>query len=158
MTTYTKIEFFWDFFKTIAPEIINNPEDLKLITRLDEEVNKLGEVSWEYGPNQDDGFYFSLSPNFRFDLIPYTDFIISLSPVIPEWKFISGKPQKLENIEEFTFVNDDGSETLVNTKNWHAVAYKFKDDTYDIDFILDTNLDTETSYLALNTAMSNTFF
>jgi hypothetical protein len=122
---------------------------------LDEEVYKLGEVDWEYGPNGDNGFYFSLSPNLRFDLIAFTDFAVSLSPNIPKWKFVSGKPQKPGLIEEFSFINNDGTKTIVNTKNWYAVVYEFKDNTYDIDFILSTNLDMQTSYLALDIAMVN---
>jgi hypothetical protein len=149
-----KINNFWLFFKTVASEILNNPENLKLITRIDNEVSKLGEISWEYGPTTD-GFYFCLSPNFRFDLIPYTEFAISLAPSLPNWKFVSGKPQKLNCIEEFVFINDDGKENILSTKNWYAVLYKFKDGTYDIDFILDTNFDEKTSYLALDTAMTN---
>lgn len=149
-----KINNFWLFFKTVASEILNNPEDLELINRLDDEVSKLGEISWEYGP-ANDGFYFCLSPNFRFDLIPYTEFAISLSPSLPSWEFVSGKPKKLDSIEEFSLVDEDGTENIINTKNWCAVVYKFKDATYDIDFILDGNLDEKVGYLALDTAMSN---
>lgn len=150
-----KISAFWLFFEAIAAEISNNPEDIELIARIDQEVSKLGEISWEYGSDGDDDFYFSLSPNFRFELIAYTDFIVSLSPNISRWRFISGKPQKLELIEEFAFINEDGTEIPINTKNWYVISYKFEDGTYDIDVILDTNLDIETNCLALKTAMIN---
>lgn len=149
-----EIEKFWMFFKTIASEILDDPENAELIARLDAEVDGLGEFSWEYGPT-DDGLYFCLSPNFRFDLIPDTEFAISLAPTIPNWKFVSGKPQKLEAVQTFTFLNEDGTETLVNTENWYAILYKFKDNTFDIDFMLDTHLDKKLSYLALHTAMVN---
>jgi hypothetical protein len=150
------INKFWQFFETIAPQILDNPEDLELINSLDKEVDKLGKISWEYGALNDDcDLYFCLSPNFKFDLIPFVEFAISLSPHLPNWEFISGKPQKLKCVEEFTFINDDETESIISTKNWYAVAYQFKDDTYDIDFVLDTSLDEETSYLALDTAMIN---
>ena len=149
-----KINRFWVFFEEIASEILAKTEDEKIIATIDDEVSKLGNITWEYGPLEND-YYFCLSPNFKFDLIPYTDYAISLSPNLNGWRFLSGKPQKLDATDEICFLETDGSEISVSTKNWRAVTYKFKDGTYDIDFLIDMNSDEDTKYLALNLAMVN---
>lgn len=152
--TINNINQFWVFFEEISKRLLIDPENFELIEMLEGKVNQLLGLGWEYGPSNN-GLYFCLSPNNDYNLIDYTRFAISLAPDLLDWKFVVGKPQKVEEIDEFILYNDDGTETRVITTAWRAVVYKFKDGTYDIDILIDESLDVESKDIALDIALTN---
>lgn len=154
LETMKAIDNFWTFFEVIADQLTKEPENLELISILDDKVVQTLGLDWEIGPT-DEGLYFCLSPKLDDELIDKVKLTISRAPSISNWDFIVGKPKKLELIEEFVILDDDESEINISTRGWRVIVYKYKDSTCDIDVLMDNALNKDLQYIALDIALTN---
>ncbi|MEL6625438.1 MAG: hypothetical protein AAFQ83_17545 [Bacteroidota bacterium] len=151
-----KARLFWERFSLLSEDLLSNPESSELIRRLDRLVQELGDFDWEYGPSAVAEFYFSISPNFRVDLIQDVNEIVAVAPRIINWELIAGRPRKREILNEFVITNIYGEDLEVNAKDWMCILYKFKNQTYDLDVQINgLHVDEETQYQAVEIHISN---
>jgi len=152
---YSKVVEFWKWFKSIANELISNPNNSDLLNKLDEFVLSIGPFDWEIGPMDKSLKFLAISPNLNEDFLSITRQIISLAPECEGWIFLPAKPAKgLQEV--FKMYNESGKLITVDTSQWQYVLYKFDDGTFDMDIKgceIEGNLDY--SYLAVDIGLTN---
>lgn len=155
MVTNKEIQTFWEEFKAISTDLIRSPNDKNLIKEINASIMKLGNLDWEYGPfNDKNRFYFCLSPNFNAKNIPVIEQIITAAPKIERWKFLAYKPKK-EWVGRWKMEGNNDRILTIDSTNWKAVAYKFPDNTYDIDVKLDSWNYEEDASIAVDILLVN---
>jgi hypothetical protein len=152
--TKDAIQEFWIWFESIASDLLAYPTNKNLIKKIDEHVYRLGRYDWEVGPWNDGLYYFAISPNLDIEKATTARRIIEMAPICKGWHFLSSKPPKAwTGIWKMT--NETGDEILIDSNDWKYVLYRFNDDTFDIDIVIDSikgNLDTQ--YLAADIALT----
>ena len=150
------IHSFWNEVNSFSKEIILMPDDDVLIKKVDAAVRSLGDYDWEYGPADEHLYYFALSPNFKVELLPEIDYIVYLAPAIDGWEIVSCKPQKSELLEEFEIQNEGDAPSLIDTKGWECIIYKYPDQTIELDIrINNIEASDDIKYLAVDIHLSN---
>jgi len=127
-----KINKFWDWFKTISDDLLDHENNQTLIYQLDDWVNRLGAVSWEIGPWENDCQFFALSPNLDPDMLTFTQQAIALAPACKGWHFLPSKPPKEWN-GIWQMRNERDIQITVDTEAWQYILYQFDDGVFSID-------------------------
>lgn len=150
-----KVNAFWEELPPLLTKVLGDPENPFLIDHIDAVVRKFWSFDWEYGPSKVKRFYFCLSPGWQEKYIEEIDDIILSAPKLEGWEFKTCKPRK-EEILSFFILNERKEEILIQTQKWKCVMYRFKDQTVDLDVMVDEiNGDSDTQYYALNIHLTN---
>jgi hypothetical protein len=150
-----EITTFWKEMSPLLTKVLGDPENAGLISQIDTVVKEFSDYDWEYGPSKVKQFYFCLSPSWQEKYIEEIDDIISNAPNLEGWEFKSCKPRK-EEILSFFILNESKVEILIQTQKWKCVMYRFKDQTVDLEVMVDeVSGDSDTQYYALNIHLTN---
>jgi hypothetical protein len=150
-----KVIRFWEWFKSIADDLLLDPTNSSLISQIDYRVSQLGHFDWEIGPFYEGIFYFAISPNLNIDRLAITRQIVDLSPKCRGWDFLSSKPPKKNWRGIWMMNNDFGKEISINSNNWEYILYQFEDKDFDMDIMIDDiDENLETCYLAIDIALT----
>lgn len=146
---------FWKEISPLLTKVLGDPENAGFINQIDTVVKEFAGYDWEYGPSKVKRFYFCLSPGWQEKYIEEIDEIILNAPKLEGWEFMSCKPRK-EEILSFLILNERQEEILIQTQEWKCVMYRFKDQTVDLDVMVDeVNGDSDTQNYALNIHLTN---
>jgi hypothetical protein len=148
------VQKFWVWFESIASHLLENPTSPHLVNKLDENVHKLGGYDWEIGPWNDGLNYFAISPNLDIQKVAGAKQVIEIAPTCEGWHFLSSKPPKAW-MGIWKMTNETGNEIIVDSNDWKYILYKFDDDTFDIDILINNikgNVDTQ--YFAADIALT----
>lgn len=129
------INSFWDRIISILRSIDHTEPNIRKIREIDDEVSRLDDISWEYGPYDDNIFYFALSPDFDENKIDRVRTIINLAPKVPNWIFMAGKPAK-KNCSSKVSIVSNTYEQIFDTSEWRCILYKFQDKTFEMDIYI----------------------
>ena len=105
--------------------------------QVDAAIDGLGRFDWEIGPYRDENYYFAISPNLDTHKLETTKEFIKYAPICAGWTFLPSKPIKNDWKGIWKMHNEDEKEILVDSNNWRYVLYKFEDETFDMDIIID---------------------
>lgn len=132
-----KITEFWSWFKSIAADLKRNPTSPNLVSQVNAAIDRLGRFDWEVGPYRDEHYYFAISPNLDLSKLDTTKEFMKYAPVCAGWVFLPSKPVKSDWKGIWKMLNENGKEIFVDSKNWRYILYKFEDETFDMDIIID---------------------
>lgn len=126
-----EINEFWTWIK----ENINFLEPKKLtdevIDHLDDELQKLGDFSWEIGfDNRVNKYFLTISPEGDPELFEVSKAILNQAPIIDDWIFYSAKPPKQWKLIFNLLIDEE--KVQFNANEWDYVLYKYPDNVYDI--------------------------
>jgi hypothetical protein len=130
---------FWRWFvkneSRIQQCILNNDakEQEKIVYSLNEYVLGFGAFSWDIGQNDEDQWFFTISPNLNIELLETSKSVIELAPDHLNWHFHSSKPTKtwsyqLEVYDELLDVFQ------VDTSRWYYNAFEEEDGSIELVF------------------------
>ncbi|MGN6293497.1 MAG: hypothetical protein ACTHMV_12205 [Chitinophagaceae bacterium] len=135
-----KYKQFWSWFvqnKALFESLEISDQSVELI---DEEINVLGDFTWEIGPGQLKSFSLTISPGGDRTLLPITKKIISYAPSLNDWEFCYAKPVK--EWENYFDVMLGEKEIGIDISKWEYVLFKYDKGIYDIQIkLIDTPAD-----------------
>lgn len=152
-----KLENFWRWFVQNEYLIKNAIEQESAIdqTYIVDQLNNLilefGRLTWDIGMDEQNNWFFTISPNGNQDLVELTEHIIEAAPSHLDWNYYAGKPQK--NWERtFSLYNNEMEVVEIDANPWYYVAFLEADGT--VELIIEANntqhLDPETLEIAGN--------
>jgi len=146
---------FWEWFQSISDDLMLNPTRPDLIYQIDNRVSDFNQLDWEIGPWGNDKYYFAISPNLDSSKLEFTREFVKYAPKCPGWFFLPSKPEKSDWKGIWKMVNEKGTEILVDSSHWRYILYKFEDETFDMDIVIDDiNGDDNTINLAVDIALT----
>ena len=115
----------------------DSKEQEKIVHDLNEFVLGFGAFSWDIGQNEDDQWFFTISPNLDGELLEISKSIIELAPDHLNWFFYSSKPTKkwdyqLEVFDELLDV------FTVDASKWCYNAFEEEDGSIELVFEIGT--------------------
>jgi len=141
---------FWEWFKSISNDLLAYPTRADLVYQIDNRVSRLGHFDWEIGPWTADTYFFAISPGLDIKKFKLTSELVKYAPVCVGWNFLPSKPPKSDWLGIWKMKNELGQEILVDSNNWKYILYKFEDETFDMDIMIDN---VEGDENTLNTAV-----
>jgi hypothetical protein len=152
-----KLELLWRWFvqneylikNAIEQEL--SIEQEYLIDQLNNLILEFGRLTWDIGMDEQNNWFFTISPNGNQDLVELTEHIIEAAPRHLDWIFYAGKPQK--NWERtFSLYDHEMDVVEIDANSWYYVAFLEADGT--VELIIEANnikhLDPETIEIAGN--------
>jgi hypothetical protein len=128
----SRIEEFWDWFRSVAATLAANVEAPKLVEELDSRVDNLDpKLSWEIGPGLSEPWQLVISPNLNQDLREEARTIVSYAPSIDGWQFHSAKPPK-EWDYTLELETEDGGLVRLDASTWTFVLLRYPDGTHEV--------------------------
>lgn len=152
-----KIMAFWQWFvkneSTIKNCIENDIETDRefVVEQLNNHILGVGTLSWDIGLNDENSWFFTVSPNGDRDLFKLSLEIMSYAPEHMDWVFNASKPAK--NWDRFFNINDQNLDPqFVDASSWNYVAFEAEDGKAELIFEAAniTHLDDETAHDAAN--------
>lgn len=114
----------------------DSKEQEKIIHALNEFILGFGALSWDIGQNDNDQWFFTISPNLDGELLKISKAVIELAPDHLNWLFYSSKPAKIWNYQ--LEVYDELLDVFtVDTSTWHYNA--FEEDDGSVELVLEIN-------------------
>ena len=115
----------------------DSKEQEKIVHALNELVLGFGAFSWDIGQNEDNQWFFTISPNLDGELLKISTAVIELVPDHLNWFFYSSKPTKkwdyqLEVFDELLDV------FTVDTSKWYYNAFEEEDGSIELVFEINT--------------------
>ncbi|BEP33261.1 hypothetical protein GmRootV59_02350 [Variovorax sp. V59] len=145
MTKKDSVELFWKWFQASEAELSTSYHEPKVMKNIDLHVHRIcPDLSWEIGPVDNEGLYFSLSPDLDEGLMGLAKKSIARSYKSTLWKFLVGRQRRpwssvLEVLDDE--LNATGE---VDLSKWKHIAYRVEEDLIDIVFSANcSNCDTE---------------
>ena len=152
-----KLENFWRWFvqneylikNAIEQEL--SIEQEYLIDQLNNLILDFGRLTWDIGLDDQNSWFFTISPNGNQDLIEIVEHIIEAAPRHLDWNFYAGKPQK-NWVRTFSLYDNEMDVVEIDANSWYYVAFLEADGT--VELIIEANniehLDPETIEIAGN--------
>ena len=111
----------------------DSKEQEKIVHSLNEFVLGFGAFSWDIGQNEEDQWFFTISPNLNGDLLQTSKSVIAVAPNHLNWFFYSSKQTKtwdyqLEVYDELLDI------FTVDTSKWHYNAFEEEDGSIELIF------------------------
>lgn len=131
------INKFWDWFKSVSRDLLDDPTRSDLIYQIDSRINKFGRFDWEIGPWKEETYYLAISPNLDAAKLEFTREFVKKAPKCIGWHFLPSKPPKSDWKGVWKMRNEKGKEILGDSNNWKYILYEFEDETFDMDIMID---------------------
>lgn len=111
----------------------NAKEQEKIVHDLNEFVLGFGAFAWDIGQNDEDQWFFTISPNLNADLLSTSKSVISLAPTHLDWHFYSSKPNKSWDyqLEVYDELLDPFT---VDANHWNYNAFEEEDGSIELIF------------------------
>ena len=111
----------------------DSKEQEKIVHSLNEFVLGFGAFFWDIGQNEEDQWFFTISPNLNSDLLQTSKSVIALAPNHLNWFFYSSKQTKtwdyrLEVYDELLDI------FTVDTSKWYYNAFEEEDGSIELIF------------------------
>ena len=145
---------FWRWFiktENTIKECIENDHSIHrdtIVEQMNEHVLNLGVLTWDIGLNDDDNWFFMLSPNGNPDMLKVSQKIMDFAPEHMSWLFHSSKPAKNWN-RQFSIYDTNMDEQFVDASEWQYIIF---DDDAKFELIIEakniSQLDPEESETA----------
>ena len=157
-----KLEAFWQWFvknSTIIKQVIEH-NDTNQSERIVEELNNFildfGMFTWDIGQNEDNVWFFLISPNGDPELLLMSQRIMADAPSHLEWLFLSSRPSKSWD-RQFSIYNNEMDLIQIDGTYWSYLA--FEEDNGQIELVFEAqniaHLDEETAEFAVNQFLVN---
>ena len=129
----SKITEFWSDFLSLASTLEKDYSRDSRISEVDNLVNKLGDFSWEIGPDENEHcLAFTISPNCNPALLIETKEIVGLAPDLEKWTFYYAVPPKKDWNMVFSINSSNENSIEVSAKEWEYVLFKYPDNKFEI--------------------------
>lgn len=157
-----KIETFWQWFvqnETILKNCIEeeaSPLRELIVEQLDNHILSMGTLTWDLGLNDENEWFFMLSPNGSEDFLKVSEAIINEAPRHLGWQFLSSKPAK-EWDRNFSVYDQEMEIVEIDASSWYYIIFKAKGDKLEIVLEADNlqYLDDETAVTAASKFLTN---
>lgn len=128
--TKQKIAAFWQWFAQNAHRFDDPTHIDQFTAELDDQVNTLGDFSWEVGPGYQAANMFVLSPSGDRDKLQQTRAFISSAPSLENWEFYPAKQPIQGKLNFILYTDEAGFE--FDASVWQYVLFRFPDNSFDI--------------------------
>lgn len=123
-----QVEEFWQWFvknEALVKACITNPEnDARefVIENLNNHILSFGPLKWDLGLNDNNEWFFTISPNCDEHLLEITEEIIALAPHFLNWNFNDSVPAK-EWDRQFSLYDHEMEILHVDASKWYYIAF-----------------------------------
>jgi hypothetical protein len=125
-----KYKHFWSWF-IHNKQLFEEPEiSDKAIELIDQQINRLGDFTWEIGPGIIKSLSLTISPGGDRNLLAITREIVSQAPIIDNWEFYYAKPVK--EWDNYFDVIIDEKKIGIDISNWEYILFRNDNGNYDI--------------------------
>lgn len=157
-----KIESFWQWFvqnNTLIKNCIEQddaPNKELIIEQLNNHILNMATLTWDVGLDDDNEWFFMLSPNGVEELLPISEKIIQEAPHFLGWKFYATRPAK--DWDRMVRLYDQEMDVVtLDASDWHYAMYTAEKDK--IELVLEApntqHLDEDIAYLAATIFLNN---
>lgn len=128
---------FWQWFiknESIIKDCIENENSTHkefVVEHMDEQILSFGVLTWDIGLNEQNKWFFMLSPNGSKDNLEVSQKIMAVAPEHMDWLFYASRPAKNWD-RNFTVYNNEMDEEFIDASPWHYVVFEEDDGTIEL--------------------------